>query len=189
MVERFGGRRGVRRGWLLGAALLPVTAALVLSATPAAAQLATSATVSVSPTVVTYGTSVTYTMTVTAGLTGVTSGTVSFVWGNTFLCGTNTPGSGGTFTCNSTNAPGGVDTITGIYVDGGTYDNTSATTGSDPNNCGSSGQPTCPLTVNVTPPNAPAGRPTPPATPARTTPGPSTRPPESWSSRPTVLAR
>jgi hypothetical protein len=157
MVQRFGGRRGMRRGWLLGAALLPVTAALVLSATPAAAQLATSATVSVSPTVVTYGTSVTYTMTVTAGLTGVTSGTVTFVWGNTFLCGTNTPGSGGTFTCNSTNAPGGVDTITGIYVDGGTYDNTSATTGSDPNNCGSSGQPTCPLTVNVTPPNAPAG--------------------------------
>ena len=146
----------MRRGWLLGAALLPIAAALLLSATPAAAQLATSATVSVNPTVVTYGTSVTYTMTVVAGVTGVTSGTVTFTTGNAFLCGSNTPTSG-TFTCTSTSAPGGVDTITGIYVDGGTYDNTSATTGSDPNNCGSGGQPTCPLTVNVTPPNAPAG--------------------------------
>jgi hypothetical protein len=141
---------------LLGAALLPIAAALLLGATPAAAQLATSATVSVNPTVVTYGTSVTYTMTVVAGVTGVTSGTVTFTTGNAFLCGSNTPASG-TFTCTSSSAPGGVDSITGIYVDGGTYDNTSATTGSDPNNCGSGGQPTCPLTVNVTPPNAPAG--------------------------------
>ena len=156
-MEWFGFRRGVRRTWLVGAALLPITAVLLLGAAPAAAQLATSATVSVNPTVVTYGTSVTYTMTVTSGLSGVTSGTVTFTTGNTFLCGTNTVGAGGTFTCPAANAPGGVDTITGIYVDGGTYDNTSATTGSDPNSCGSSGQPTCPLTVNVTPPPAPAG--------------------------------
>jgi hypothetical protein len=148
----------MRRSLLLGAALLPVAAALLLGPAPASAQAATAAKVTVSPTVVTYGASVTYTLTVTSGSSGVTTGVVTFITGNTFLCGSETPNSAGTFTCNSTNGPAGVDTITGIYVDtSGTFENTSATTGTDPNHCGSAGLPSCPLTVNVTPPNAPVG--------------------------------
>jgi hypothetical protein len=154
----FGARRSLRRPWLFAAALAPIAAVFVVGTTPAAAQLPTSASVSVSPTVVTSGAAVTYSMTVTSGSNGVITGIVSFTSGNTFLCSSNTPNSGGTFSCPATNAPAGVDTIAGIYVDkSGTYTNTSATTGSDPNNCGASGQPTCPLTVNVTPPSAPTG--------------------------------
>jgi hypothetical protein len=147
----------MRRGFVLGAALLPLAAVLFLGASPASAQAATAATVSVNPTNVTYGATVTYTMTVTSGSSGVTAGVVTFTSGSTFLCGSQTPDSNGTFTCTSTNGPAGVDTITGIYVDGGTFDNTSATTGSDPTQCGSAGLPSCPLTVNVTPPEPPAG--------------------------------
>ena len=143
--------------WLVVGALLPIAAGLLLCAAPADATAATTATVSVSPTVVNYGAQVTYTMTVQSGGVGVITGTVTFTSGNTFLCGTQTESSG-TFSCTSTNGPAGVDTITGIYVDTtGTYQNTSATTGSDPNNCGGSGQPSCPLTVNVLEPSAPSG--------------------------------
>jgi hypothetical protein len=154
----------MRWGLKLGAALLPLAAVMVLGAAPASAQAQTAATVTVSPTSVTYGAEVTYTLTVTAGSSGgVTAGTVTFTSGNTFLCGSNTPGSGGTFTCTSIKAPAGVDTVTGIYVGNAVYDNTSATTGStpntpsQPNNCGSGSAPSCPLTVNVTPPNKPSG--------------------------------
>jgi hypothetical protein len=114
--------------------------------------------VSVNPTIVTYGATVTYTLTVTTESSGVTTGVVTFTSGDTFLCGSETPDSSGTFTCTATNGPAGVDAVTGIYVDTtGTFENTSATTGSDPNNCGSTGKPSCPLTVNVTPPSAPNG--------------------------------
>ena len=157
-MKRFGGRRPVRQGLKLGAALLPLAAVILLGAAPASSTPApTTATVLVSPTSVTYGALVTYTLTVTSGSSGVTAGTVTFTSGNTALCGSNTPGTGGTFTCTATNAPAGVDTVTGIYVQGAAYANTSDTTGSDPTNCGSTGQPACPLTVNVTPPNEPSG--------------------------------
>ena len=157
-MELFGGWRRTGRACALGAAaLLPLAAVVALGSGPAAAQEATTLTLSVSPSVVNYGAEVTYTMTVTAGGIGVPEGVVTFESGETALCDTDTPATGGVFTCTATNAPAGVDVITGIYVDSGTYDNNNASTGSDPNNCGSSGQPACPLTVNVAAPPAPAG--------------------------------
>jgi hypothetical protein len=140
--------------------LLPIAAVLLLGAAPASAQAATTASVSVTPTVVDYGASVTYSMTVKSGSSGVTLGVVSFTTGGMFLCSSNTPNSGGTFSCAATTGPAGVDVISGIYVDqSGTFENTTASTGSDanPSNCGSTGQPTCPLTVNVAAPPAPSG--------------------------------
>ncbi len=153
-------RRPSRVWWSIGAALLAVVPALLLGAAPASATspAATVVTVSVSPTVVNYGATVTYSMTVTSAGVGVTEGTVTFqTFGssNTLRCFSQTPDSNGTFSCTASDAAAGVDAVSGIYVDSGVYENNSATTGSDPNNCGANGQPTCPLTVQVTPPGAP----------------------------------
>jgi hypothetical protein len=150
----------MRRGWLLGAALLPIAASLLIAAQPAAATapIPTTSVVTVSPTSVTYGDSVTYTLTVTASGSTPTGGGETDV--NFFAYGTpvcNAALVSGTASCNSTFAPAGVDQVTGDFNGNAVYGPSSATTGTDPNNCGGAGLPTCPLTVNVTPPAAPAG--------------------------------
>lgn len=162
IVRRFGGRRALRRGSFLVAALLPIAAALLLGVQPAsAAAISTTSVVTVSPTSVTYGQTVTYTLTVTASTgTGPSGGANLFANGQSVCNATITPttGSTGVGSCTSALAPAGVDQITGAY-DGNAniWSASTAASGTDPNNCGSSGEPTCPLTVNVVPPSPPSG--------------------------------
>ena len=120
------------------AAFVPVVAVMGLAAPPASA--ATTATASVMPAAVSYGDTVTYTMDVSASPGPATGGQVTFTTGNTFLCSPSGGLVNGTASCTASNAPGGVDSIEAIYV--GVFGNSSATTT---------------LTVNVTPPAAPAG--------------------------------
>jgi hypothetical protein len=97
-----------------------------------------------------------YTITVTASSGPAPSGVGANLFANgQAVC--NATVNSGTGTCTSTFAPAGVDQITGAFDGNAFWAPSSAASGTDPNNCGSTGQPTCPLTVNVTPPAAPAG--------------------------------
>ncbi|HEY1444264.1 MAG TPA: Ig-like domain-containing protein [Acidimicrobiales bacterium] len=144
MLEGFAtGRVGRRLAGATAAAVVMTAGAIALDAPPAGAAISTTATASASPQTVTYGDQVTYTMDVTASTGPNPSGTspdVTFSAGNTFLCGATI--SNGVASCTATNAPGGTDTIQAIYFGNATWSSASATTT---------------LTVNVTPPAAPAG--------------------------------
>jgi hypothetical protein len=145
MLQVIAGSRRVRRlAGVAAVAVVSMAGASLLGVTSAGATaVSTTATASVSPGTVTYGDQVTYTMHVTASTGPNPTGTspdVSFSTGTTFLCAATI--SSGTAQCTATNAIGGTDTIQAIYFGNATWAGASATTT---------------LTVNVTPPSAPAG--------------------------------